>query len=69
MKWLAVQDRIRNSRSLAAESVSKTAWEDEEELEALLTTRVSDDGDEYLNFSKQEAKAVCCPWLPDACLS
>ncbi|KAK2002695.1 hypothetical protein LX36DRAFT_221586 [Colletotrichum falcatum] len=60
MKWLALQPLMASSRSLTAETVSKTAWEEEEELEALQTGTVagSSGGDaEYLNFSNQEAKA------------
>lgn len=61
MKWLALQPLMASSRSLTAETVSKTAWEEEEELEALQTIRTTGSGDgeaEYLNFSNQEAKAV-----------
>lgn len=61
MKWLALQPLMASSRSLTAETVSKTAWEEEEELEALQTIRITGSGDgeaEYLNFSNQEAKAV-----------
>jgi mitochondrial chaperone BCS1 len=57
MKWLAMQPYMTSSRSLTAETVSKTAWEEEEELETLNTTAPSEGG-EYLNFSNQEAKAV-----------
>ncbi|KAK2019789.1 hypothetical protein LZ32DRAFT_151702 [Colletotrichum eremochloae] len=59
MKWLALQPLMASSRSLTAETVSKTAWEEEEELEALQTRTVAGSGDgnaEYLNFSNQEAK-------------
>ncbi|KAI8275597.1 putative mitochondrial chaperone BCS1-B [Colletotrichum sp. SAR 10_98] len=61
MKWLALQPLMASSRSLTAETVSKTAWEEEEELEALQTIRITGSGDgeaEYLNFSNQEAKAL-----------
>ncbi|KAK2048512.1 hypothetical protein LZ31DRAFT_563134 [Colletotrichum somersetense] len=60
MKWLALQPLMASSRSLTAETVSKTAWEEEEELEALQTRTVAGSGGgnaEYLNFSNQEAKA------------
>ncbi|OLN86902.1 putative mitochondrial chaperone BCS1-A [Colletotrichum chlorophyti] len=59
MKWLALQPMMASSRSLTAETVSKTAWEEEEELEALQTRTVAGSGGEteYLNFSNQEAKA------------
>jgi chaperone BCS1 len=53
MRWLALQPRLFNSRSLTAESVSKTAWEDEDD------SNVSrDQSGMYLNFSNQEARAV-----------
>ncbi|KAF9881104.1 hypothetical protein CkaCkLH20_01254 [Colletotrichum karsti] len=60
MKWLALQPLMASSRSLTAETVSKTAWEEEEELEALQTRMIAGSGDDetrYLNFSNQEAKA------------
>ncbi|KUI71293.1 putative mitochondrial chaperone BCS1-B [Cytospora mali] len=56
MKWLASQPKMVNSRSLTAETLSKTAWE-EEEVSDVLATRISPDGEGvYLNFSNQEAK-------------
>ncbi|KAK7731713.1 hypothetical protein SLS53_008657 [Cytospora paraplurivora] len=56
MKWLASQPTMFNSRSLTAETLSKTAWEEEEEAD-VLATRISPDGQGvYLNFSNQEAK-------------
>ncbi|KXH35514.1 hypothetical protein CSIM01_08421 [Colletotrichum simmondsii] len=60
MKWLALQPLMASSRSLTAETVSKTAWEEEEELEALQTRTIAGSGSgatEFLNFSNQEAKA------------
>lgn len=57
MKWLATQPHMTKSRSLTAETVSKTAWEEEEELQSQQTTSTSEGG-VYLNFSNQEAKAV-----------
>lgn len=55
MKWLASQPRLINSRSLNAETLSKTAWEEEDEAD-VLATRISADGEGvYLNFSNQEA--------------
>lgn len=58
MKWLARQPTMVSSRSLMAETVGKTAWEDEDESD-VLKTRISPDGSGvYLNFSNQEAKAV-----------
>jgi len=57
MKWLASQPSMVNSRSLTAETASKGAWDEEEDMD-LVTTRVSPDGSNvYLNFSNQEAKA------------
>ncbi|PSS00794.1 BCS1 N terminal-domain-containing protein [Coniella lustricola] len=56
LKWLASQPRLLNSRSLTAETVSQSAWEEEDEAD-LLATRISADGEGvYLNFSNQEAK-------------
>ncbi|KAK2602428.1 hypothetical protein N8I77_008960 [Diaporthe amygdali] len=56
IKWLASQPRLVNSRSLTAETLSKTAWEEEDEAD-VLATRISPDGEGvYLNFSNQEAK-------------
>jgi mitochondrial chaperone BCS1 len=53
MKWLALQPRMINSRSLTAETESKTAWEDED------ASNVSRDvSGVYLNFANQEAKAA-----------
>ena len=58
MKWMAAQPKMVNSRSLTAETLSKTAWEDED-VSDVLTTRISADGSGvWLNFSNQEAKAV-----------
>jgi mitochondrial chaperone BCS1 len=58
MKFLALQPAMVNSRSISAETVSKTAWEGEEEAD-VLATRISADGSGvYLDFSGQEAKAV-----------
>ncbi|KAH8652503.1 BCS1 N terminal-domain-containing protein [Xylariales sp. PMI_506] len=52
MRWLALQPRMVNSRSLTAETESKTAWEDEDD------SNVSrDKSGNYLNFSNQEARA------------
>ncbi|KAH9909866.1 BCS1 N terminal-domain-containing protein [Xylariomycetidae sp. FL2044] len=52
MKWLASQPRMVNSRALTAETVSKTAWEDEDESNV-----ARDLSGMYLNFSNQEARA------------
>lgn len=58
MKWLAVQPLVANSRSLTAETVAQTAWEEEEELEALQLRSIAGGGDaKYFNFSNQRAKA------------
>ena len=58
MKWLASQPRMLNSRSLNAETVSRTAWEDEDE-----STVARDRSGKYLNFSNQESRSVstCSP--------
>jgi chaperone BCS1 len=57
MKFLAGQPSMFNSRSLTAETTSKTAWDGEDEAD-VVATRISADGSGvYLNFSNQEAKA------------
>ena len=57
MKWLASQPRMVNSRSLTAESTSKSAWEEEDDS-GIVSAPISADGSGiYLNFSNQEAKA------------
>lgn len=58
MKWLASQPRLINSRALSAETLSKTAWEEEEENETEVTSAGigADGAGVYLNFSNQEAK-------------
>ncbi|KAI1751642.1 P-loop containing nucleoside triphosphate hydrolase protein [Xylaria castorea] len=53
MAWLSRQPRMVNSRALMAETVSKTAWEDEDE-----STVARDRSGLYLNFSNQEARAT-----------
>lgn len=62
MKWLSHHPSIRNNQYLMAQTVWKSAWEEEEELEdALFWT----DGGEvgggnrmYLNFANQAARSV-----------
>jgi mitochondrial chaperone BCS1 len=56
MRWLAQQPRLFQSRSLTAETVSKTAWEDEDD-----SSVSRDKTGNYLNFSNQEARAVSEP--------
>lgn len=61
MKWLSQQQSIRRSRYLMAQTVWKSAWEEEEELENALYWTDGDDGDgecKYLNFSNQAARSV-----------
>ncbi|KAI0436463.1 P-loop containing nucleoside triphosphate hydrolase protein [Xylaria telfairii] len=53
MTWLSRQPKMVNSRALMAETVSKTAWEDEDE-----STVARDHSGLYLNFSNQEARAT-----------
>ncbi|KAI8945028.1 P-loop containing nucleoside triphosphate hydrolase protein [Xylaria longipes] len=53
MTWLSRQPKMVNSRALMAETVSKTAWEDEDE-----STVARDRSGLYLNFSNQEARAT-----------
>ena len=60
MRWLAAQPGMTNSRSLTAETVGKTAWEDEDD------SNVSrDQTGVYLNFSNQEAKSVSRSGIKD----
>lgn len=56
MKWLASQPKLVNSRALSAETLSKTAWEEEEENETDVASIGADGAGVYLNFSNQEAK-------------
>jgi mitochondrial chaperone BCS1 len=53
MRWLAQQPLVFNSRSLTAETISKTAWEDEDD-----SSVSRDRSGMYLNFANQEARAV-----------
>ncbi|KAK3325291.1 BCS1 N terminal-domain-containing protein [Apodospora peruviana] len=57
MKWLASQPRMVNSRSLTAESTSKSAWDEEEDPDILSAPISADGTGVYLNFSNQEAKS------------
>lgn len=60
MKWLASQPSMASSRSLTAETVSKSAWDDEEDylpLKLLAERLAGRARGGYLNFSSQEAKA------------
>ncbi|PFH61384.1 hypothetical protein XA68_17496 [Ophiocordyceps unilateralis] len=60
MKWLSHQRAIRTSRFLMAQTVWKSAWEDEDELDANLswTSGGDDDGERrYLNFSNQALRS------------
>ncbi|KAK0651827.1 BCS1 N terminal-domain-containing protein [Cercophora newfieldiana] len=57
MKWLAGQPKLVNSRSLTAETFSRTMWEGEDGGD-LVTGSIGADGTGImLNFSNQEAKA------------
>ncbi|GAB1314941.1 hypothetical protein MFIFM68171_05151 [Madurella fahalii] len=58
MKWLASQPSMVNSRSLTAETASKGAWDEEEDLDLLSTRAAAGASGTYLNFSTQEAKAA-----------
>ncbi|KXX72956.1 putative mitochondrial chaperone BCS1-B [Madurella mycetomatis] len=58
MKWLASQPSMVNSRSLTAETASKGAWDEEEDLDLLSTRATAGASSTYLNFSTQEAKAA-----------
>ncbi|EQL02541.1 mitochondrial chaperone bcs1 [Ophiocordyceps sinensis CO18] len=63
MKWLSHQNTIRNSRFLMAQTVWKSAWEEEDDLENALSWTDGDAGDagdgepKYLNFSNQAARS------------
>lgn len=69
MKWLSHQNTIRNSRFLMAQTVWKSAWEEEDDLENALSWTDGDAGDagdgepKYLNFSNQAARSVGCASL------
>lgn len=61
MKWLSQQQAIKDSQYLMAQTVWKSAWEEEEELESALYWTDGGDGDtdrKYLNFSNQAARSV-----------
>ncbi|KAI1438848.1 P-loop containing nucleoside triphosphate hydrolase protein [Xylaria sp. CBS 124048] len=53
MTWLSKQPTMINSRSLTAETMYKTAWEDEDE-----SVVARDHSGVYLNFSNQQARAT-----------
>ncbi|KJZ71775.1 hypothetical protein HIM_08860 [Hirsutella minnesotensis 3608] len=60
MKWLSHQQSIRNSRFLMAQTVWKSAWEEEDDLESSLCWTDGDDGEgerKYLNFSNHAARS------------
>jgi hypothetical protein len=61
MKFLAQQPSLGYSRALTAQTVWKSAWEEEEELESALLWTDGGMGDgqaKYLNFSNQAARSV-----------
>lgn len=72
MKFLSLQQDIANNRYLSAQTVWKSAWEEEEDIAAsvLFLNGVdkddNDDGDgekgeaKYLNFANQAARSVSC---------
>jgi mitochondrial chaperone BCS1 len=74
MKWLSEHPVVAGSQYLTAQTVWKSAWEDngegEESWESLLLTDGGDGGgsNRYLNFSNQEARLVSplalAPCLP-----
>jgi len=61
MNWLSQQPSLNNNRFLSAETIWKSAWEQEDEededREAMEAVSLSE-GTKYLNFSNQAAKAV-----------
>ncbi|AEO61011.1 hypothetical protein MYCTH_2112991 [Thermothelomyces thermophilus ATCC 42464] len=58
IKWFASQPSLVNSRSLTAETVSNSVWDDKDGT-GLITKRVSSDGSNaYLNFLTQKTKAA-----------
>lgn len=75
MNFLAQQREIASDRYLMAQTVWRSAWEEEEEMaNTLATTLVPEGGEEddnapkYLNFASQVAKSVsiyefCSPYL------
>lgn len=58
MKWLAAQPNLVDSRSLAAETASMGAWDEEDENELQMERILVDSADGFFNFSTQEAKAA-----------
>lgn len=53
LKWLSIWPEIANSRSLMAQTETKTAWEAEQDLKASFATAMGS-----LDFSRQEAKVT-----------
>ena len=60
MKWLSQQPSIRNNQYLMAQTVWKSAWDEEDDVEDALdwTDGGEGDGNKYLNFSSQAARSV-----------
>lgn len=64
MKFLSQQQSITNNRYLSAQTVWRSAWEEEEDLvnSVVLTNGGDDNGtNKYLNFSSQAARSVSHP--------
>jgi hypothetical protein len=61
MNWLSRQQSISKSQYLMAQTVWKSAWEEEDDLESTLFFTDGGDADsgrQYLNFSNQAARSV-----------
>jgi chaperone BCS1 len=67
MQFLSEQQDIATNRHLAAQTVYKSAWDEEEDsAEALATTIVEDDqgSPKYLNFASDAARCVSRSSIP-----
>ncbi|KAK3685578.1 P-loop containing nucleoside triphosphate hydrolase protein [Podospora appendiculata] len=57
IRFLGAQPKLAESLSLTAETISKTAWEEQDDYDLAPTMMPVDGYGEYLNFSNQKAKA------------
>jgi chaperone BCS1 len=64
MEWMSKQPNLNNNRYLTAQSVWKSAWEEDEDSAEdgqshLFWTDAGEGGRKYLNFSNHAARSVC----------
>ena len=61
MQFLSEQEDVATNRHLAAETIYKSAWDEEEDSALTLATTVVEDDDDspkYLNFASDAARCV-----------